>query len=372
MNAMEAVPIRPLHDPGRPGDTLDLQGLMRSVWRERLRVLGAALIAGLLTLGVAFTLPRWYRASAVILPPEETDLLSNMSMAQRALSKFPSFGVLPDIYTPADQFKAILLSRTVQEDVAHEFNLASVYKLKSQEKTLKEFHNHYKVKLNPDGTILVQVEDRSPQRSADMANALLVALDRYNMERRNTQAHRTRAFLQRRVAETDSALRVSEIALRTYQESHQTVTPTSMQGGGDTQAAADLMARKITLEVRLGVLRGYLQEDNDQVVQVRDELEQLKIRIAALPALQNELLRRLRDQKIQEQLYLLLTAELEQARIREAMDTPTVQVLDPAIPPERHIRPKRLLLALASALLGAGAAIAWIAVRDGVATARVE
>src|SRR5262245_10595707 len=121
MNAMEAVPFRPHQDPGRPGETLDLQGLMRSVWRNRLRVLACALIAGLLTLGVAYTLPRWYRATAVILPPDESDLLSNMSMAQRALSKFPAFGVLPDIYTPADQFKAILMSRTVQEEVSREF-----------------------------------------------------------------------------------------------------------------------------------------------------------------------------------------------------------------------------------------------------------
>jgi len=317
----------------------------------------------LLTLGITFAIPRWYLATAVILPPDDSDMLSNLSMAQRALSKFPAFGVLPDIYTPADIFKAELQSRTAQEEVARQFDLPGVYKIKSHEKVLRELRSHYKVKLNQDGTITVQVEDHSAQRAADMANAFLVALDRYNVEKRNSQARRTREFLERRVLETDSLLRVSELVLRHYQESRHTVVPTGPTGSGDVQAAASLMAQKISLEVRLGVLRSYLKEDNDQVVQTRNELEQLEDRIAALPALQGELARLMRDQKIQEQLYLLLIAELEQARLRETMDTPTVQVLDSAVPPERHDRPKRLLISVGAALLTLAAGVVWIVMR---------
>jgi uncharacterized protein involved in exopolysaccharide biosynthesis len=131
----------------------------------------------------------------------------------------------------------------------------------------------------------------------------------------------------------------------------------------NVQAVADLMARKIMLEVRLGVLLSYLREDNEQVVQIRTELEQLKSRIGDLPALQNELVRLIRDQKIQEQLYLLLTAELEQSRIREMMDTPTVQVLDPAIPPERHSRPRKGLMAVGAAVLASMGLVVWAARR---------
>ena len=121
------------------------------------------------------------------------------------------------------------------------------------------------------------------------------------------------------------------------------------------------------LEVRLGVLRSYLNEDNEQIVQTRTELDQLKERISSLPALESELSRLIRDQKIQEQLYLLLTSELEQARIRETMDTPTVQVLDVAVPPERPSRPRRLILTLAAGILGFSVAAVAILVREGSA-----
>jgi len=45
------------------------------------------------------------------------------------------------------------------------------------------------------------------------------------------------------------------------------------------------------------------------------------------------------------------------------MDTPTVQVLDPAVPPERPARPRRLMLTLAAGLLGLVVASVGLALR---------
>ena len=343
---------------------LDLRRLMSAVWRERRLVILATVIATLVTLGIGFLLPRWYLGTAVILPPEESDLMANMAMAQRALTRFPAFGILEDYFTPADIYKAVLGSRTVQEEVIEQYDLQKTYKIKSMEKTIKEFKSHYKVKLNPDGTIQVSVEDRSPVRAAEMANTMVALLDKFNVEKRNYQARRTREFLEQRVHDTDSLLRVSEAVLRLYQEKHHTVAPPT-QTAGDMQSVADLMARKIMLEVRLGMLKSYLREDNDQVIQTESELEQLKMRIVSLPQLQTEIQRLMRDNKVQEQLYLLLIAELEQSRIRETMDTPTVQMLDPATPPERHNRPRRAILALAAGVLAFAGSVVWIAWREG-------
>jgi len=355
-------------DAAQAPQGLDLRAVLAAAWRERGRIVLTCLAAALITLGMAFLLPRWYRAQAVILPPEESDLLSNMSLAQRALTKFPAFGVLSDYFTPADVFKAVLLSRSVDEEVAQRFDLQRIYRQKSREKTVKALKSHYRVKLNPDGTIVVSVEDKDPRRAAAMANAFLEELDRYNIEKRNSQARRTREFLERRVADTDSLLHRAEEVLRQYQETHKTVVPVT-PGTAEIQAAADVMARKLALEVKLGVLRGYLKEGSEQIIQTQTELDALNSRIGALPQLQTELARFTRDYKVQEQLFLLLTAELEQARIRETMDTPTVQILDAAVPPERHSRPHRLILAVAAALLAFAGSVAWVAWREGAVPA---
>ncbi len=341
----------------------ELRGIVASVVRNRVFVLGTSLAAALLTLGVTFVLPKWYTASAVILPPEESDLLSNMSLAQRALTKFPAFGILQDYFTPADVYKAILGSRTVQEELVRRFDLQHEYHRKSMELTLKALTANTHVKMNPDGTIKVSVDDRDPRRAADMANGYLEALDHFNVEKRNTTAHRTRVFLQTRLQETDSLLRASEDALRHYQEVHRTVAPASA-GSADAQAAADVMSRKLMLQVRLGVLRGYLSESSDQITQVKDELGQLEHRLTSIPELQGDLLRLIRDTKVYEQLYLMLTSELEQARIQETMNTPTVQLLDRAVPPERHSRPKKGILTAAAGVLALLASSAWVAAKE--------
>src|SRR5437762_4667098 len=128
---------------------LDLRDLVAVVWSERVRLLVVTLIGGLLALGISFLFPDWFRAQATILPPEDSDLLTNMSLAQRALTKFPAFGILSDYYTPADVYKAVLLSRSVQEEVVQRFDLMRTYHLKSLEKTIKALKGHYRVKLNP-------------------------------------------------------------------------------------------------------------------------------------------------------------------------------------------------------------------------------
>jgi uncharacterized protein involved in exopolysaccharide biosynthesis len=350
-----------------PRAEIDLRGMLAAVVRRWRFVLATSVVAAALTLGVAFLLPRWYTANAVILPPEESDLLSNMSLAQRALTKFPAFGILEDYFTPADVYKAVLASRTVQEELVDRFQLRRVYRKKSMEQTLKALNGNTRIKLNPEGTIKVSVTDRDPHRAADMANAYLESLDRFNVEKRNTTAHRTRLFLETRTLETDSLLRASEDMLRRYQERHRTVAPPNA-GSADAQAAADIMSRKLMLQVRLGVLRGYLAENSDQVSQVKTELEQLERRLGSIPELQGDLLRLVRDTKVYEQLYLLLTAELEQARIRETMNTPTVQLLDRAVPPERPSWPRKGILTVAAGFIALVAASAWVAGRDpGVA-----
>jgi uncharacterized protein involved in exopolysaccharide biosynthesis len=68
-----------------------------------------------------------------------------------------------------------------------------------------------------------------------------------------------------------------------------------------------------------------------------------------------------RDVKIQEQVFSLLSAQYEEARINEARDIPTVEVLDPAIPPEGRAWPRRGLLVGIGGVLSLCGALAWIA-----------
>ncbi len=77
-----------------------------------------------------------------------------------------------------------------------------------------------------------------------------------------------------------------------------------------------------------------------------------------VPELALEFVRLRRNVEIETTVYtMMLVTEHEKARIEEARDTSTLQVLDRAEPPNIRSRPRRKLLVLAGALFG----LAWSA-----------
>jgi hypothetical protein len=120
-------------------------------------------------------------------------------------------------------------------------------------------------------------------------------------------------------------------------------------------------------------MSGNLSPDNPELSRVRSSIEEFRKQLLLLesgrggkgmlpgdrlhpamitvPTLALQYLRLMRDLKVQETLYALLTSQYEQAKIQEARDTPTVQVLDPGIPAEKKSKPSiRLNMMIAGVL----------------------
>ena len=87
---------------------------------------------------------------------------------------------------------------------------------------------------------------------------------------------------------------------------------------------------------------------------------------SGVPALALEYGRLTRDLKVHETLYALLISQYEQAKLAEARDTPTVQVLDPAIPAERKSRPKIALNVVIAGILSLLIGIFWAFLREAL------
>ena len=77
---------------------------------------------------------------------------------------------------------------------------------------------------------------------------------------------------------------------------------------------------------------------------------EFQVPFTRVPEVGMELIRLMREVKVQETVFSLLTSQFEQTKINEARDTPTVQVLDKAVPAERKSKPKvKLNMAIAGA-----------------------
>lgn len=323
--------------------------------RARFLILNVAACT-VVALATSLLLPKWYTGTAVLLPPAEDDLASSM------VGQFLPRGLggirIPGAPTLADLFVAVLKSRTVADRIVDRFDLVKRYRERDREKAVKELGSHVKFKVGDEGTIAIVVEDRDPKVAAEMANAYVEELDQFNRETRSTSAKRTRAFIEERLEIAKRDLAASEDRLRDYQQ-RKRLAAISPSDRGDAEVGARLMAQRIALEVRLEVLRQSLSEDSEEMRRAREELAAIDRQVGGLPKAGVEIARLWRDVKVQEQVFELLTAQLEEARIRETRDTPTVQLLDRAQPPLHKSRPKRALIVIAGFLIGlAGSATA--------------
>jgi uncharacterized protein involved in exopolysaccharide biosynthesis len=205
------------------------------------------------------------------------------------------------------------------------------------------------------------VEDRERGRAAAMANRMLEILDQFNRERRSSRGKRARIFIEERIKQTQRELAVAEDTLLTYQLTHKSLL-LKPDESSSVDLAARLLSERIDLQMRLGIASTFASSSSPEMQRLRLRGQELDRQIRMLPDLGIGMARLYRDVKVQEQVFTLLMAQYEEAKIEEAKDVATVEVLDRAIPPERKTHPIRSVIVLVgfagSLVLAVGYALA--------------
>jgi len=343
-----------------------------------LNLVGVCLIVAALS----FLLPRWYRAKTTILPPggEALGLGMASSLMGTASGLATSFS-LPFMATPSDIMAAILKSRTVGEAVVKKENLLETYETESIENALKELFSHVSVKVTEEGLISLSYEDKDRIRAAKVANRFVEELDRINRETSASQAKNARTFIEERLAQTQKELTQAEENLREFKEENKTILLNDQMKAA-IEKAADLKAQLVSSEIDVNVLSKTMSPSHPQIKSLRSRINEIKkqleilesgnqkegsegktvldVPFAEVPALSLKLARLVREVRIQEGVFELLTQQHEQYKIQETKDTPTIQILDRAVPPERRAKPKRALLVGLSGILSIFASLVFI------------
>lgn len=302
----------------------------------------------LIAVGISLLLPKWYRATTTILPPKrEGDLgiAASLGPLPFGLDLFGS-GRTDEL----NIYMAILRSRRVLEHVAQMFHLQDEYGKQTMDEAIKVLEQNVEIEVTKEKTLTLSVVDQDRVRAAAVANFFIEELDRINKMLSTEQARGNRLFIERRLKRNRRNLQQTEEALKVYQEQHQTLG-LSEESRSAVLAGAELEARVLSLEVQQDVLKRTLGATHPVLTQINTEIEASKRRLADLPEVGLDLVRLIRDMEIQSRLLKYLMPQYEQAQIQEARDTPTVQVLDRAVPPQRKDSPKRLFI-----VLGAGGA----------------
>jgi tyrosine-protein kinase Etk/Wzc len=379
------------HQESQPGmlrnerSLLDYVRVVLKYWKLEVGLfLGVCLLVGLHLL----RLPAEYEATASLLPPPQTGggagSLRSVAM-QAGLS-----GPLP--WAPGTNILVgILMSRTMQDDIIKKFNLVKAYGLEGSKTPMRagraKLAAMTDIKVSKEGVVSVTAWAYEPGMAADIANFYVDNLDWLNTSINATEAGRSRLFLQGRVAEAQRALRGAEDRLRQYQSRSKAVV-IAEQTKAAIESVARLEGQILAAEVQLKTLQTYATERHPDIIRLQEGIEEMRsqlkrteygraignpkpapggaagdfsVALGSVPSTGLELVRQIREVKMQETIFTLLAEQLEQAKITEARDTPTVRILDRAVVPEwksrPHIRPTIERAGLLSIVVGISLAL---------------
>jgi tyrosine-protein kinase Etk/Wzc len=314
----------------------------------------------LLAVIVSFIMPKWYRATASVLPPKEPDMFGSLGAASSVLRGLSGTKALRGLgqNEGAYNYFAILKSRTAMEAVVRHFALIDVYDVPdtSMEKAVKALTENTSFETGDDDNITIQVLDKEPQRAADMANYFVDLLNEISIKLGTQEARSNREFIEKRLEKAKSDLRHAEDTLRGYQEKSGmiiAIDPTSPTVSG----IAELYGMKAKKEIELAILKRTVSSDNMLARRTEIELAELNKKVSTFPGIGMGSLRLYRELAIQQKIIEFLLPMYEQAKVDEQKDVPVLLVLDKAVAPERKVKPQRMLIVFLAATLSVFACV---------------
>jgi uncharacterized protein involved in exopolysaccharide biosynthesis len=339
--------------------------------RKRVIILVTAIFA-ILAVVISLLLPVRYTATVVLLPPQQ-----NTSMGAALASQLGNLGGMAalaggslGLKNPNDMFVGMLKSRSVEDAMIQHFGLMDEYHKKYLSDARKTFENHATVDgSSKDGLIHISVEDHDAKRAAELANGYV---DQFRIQSQHlaiTEASQRRLFFEQELEQAKNNLANAEEALKQTEQTTG-VIELSSQSRALIESAASLRAQITEREVQIQGMQTYATGENAQLFQAQQELAGLRAQLAKLggsedsassglivpkgrvPEAGLEYVRKLRDVKYNETIFDILARQFEIAKLDEAKEGALIQVVDPAIQPDKHSSPKRVLIVIAATALG--------------------
>ncbi len=366
-----------------PEDEINLLEYLLVIVKQKRMIFRACVITFILACGITLLLPNIYTSTARILPPQETEMGLSGALGG-GLSDLAAMAGVSVGSASGDLYVGMLRSRTIADKIIDHFDLMAVYDEDYRVKMYGKLDDLVNISLGEeDGIVAISVDDENPVRAAEIANAYVEELKSLNVKINLNNAGRERLFLEERLLQVKKELLATEESLKLFQEKNKTIRIDD-QATAIIEAIASLKGDLASKEVQLGVLLSSQTERNPQVIALREGVLQLKEQLSqlehspegkkvsgdiflvtsALPGLGVQYARLLRDFKVEEALFEMLTQQHEMAKITEAKNTSTIQVLDEGVVADKKSKPSRSIIVLLATFIVGFFAVLFAFIRE--------
>ena len=344
---------------------LQALGLLQVLAKRKKLILFVCLATALLSAAYSLTLPSIYTATVKVLPPQKegvglSSMLGQMGGGIAMLAGGAKGGGDTELYL------GILKSRSVGEAVIRRLDLTRVYRVPSERRAWIKLDQAVKAQAGKEGIISISTEDTDPKLSALLANTYADELGRTLVRLNLSKAGSEKLFLEKRLDVVKKDLKAAEEDLRNFSQRNKVVKIEEQAGASVTGVARQKMEIE-KKEVELAMLRASQTEGSYAVQTLQAGIQKMKAGLAkaagrggtgeGIPSIGNvpeiglEYGRKLREFKTQEAIFEQLTKQYELAKLNQAKDSSSLQVLDEAVVPDVKSRPRRATLVVMSTLV---------------------
>ena len=344
--------------------------LIDTLGRAKRKIIAVTFAGLIISSGICLVLPDVYQASTKLLPPQQNQSSAAVLLSQLGGLAGAAAGAA-GLKSPNDLYIGMLRSRTVANKLVDRFNLKAVYETDSYEKARQRLEDSTSITTGKDNLIVIAVDDKDKKLVAPLANAYTEELFRLLKTLAVTDASQRRLFYERELNAAKDNLSKAELSLRKGIDKNGVIS-VDTESRAVVETIARLRAQASAKEIQLSSMRPFMTNGNPEYRRVEEELNGLRLELAKLEngraeqstnsesnaGLEN--IKLLRELKYQQMLYEVLAKQYEIARLDEARDPSVIQVLDPAVEPERKSKPRRTLIVALSTIFAFFAVTGWV------------
>ena len=222
------------------------------------------------------------------------------------------------------------------------------------------------------GVIRASVEGNDPVKIARVMNEIGALYVRQNVERKAAEAEKTLGFLGTFLPELRRQLEESEKKFNQFRNENST-----FDLGVEAKIVLDQLVQRQTslielqqkrkeLEARFTAQHPIIQTIDTQIRSLTGELATLTGKVKTFPNIEQDLLRLMRDLKVNTELYVELLNSSQQLRLVKEGKVGNVRVVDVAAVPVNPVKPKRAIVVATAAVLGLLSGLALALMRNSL------
>ncbi len=356
--------------------------VIRQIVLNARRIVVLCFIVGVLSSVWAITrTPRWSAWAAAIVPGSTASSISSsmgalgLGDAMGGLAGLGS-GMMPqpagiDI-TLATQ---ILGSRRVQERIILKYDLINRYKALNMERATKKFGQRFSVSLSPEGIIFITAEGGTRTEAAAMVNDIVIFANEELSTLVTSRSRRSRIQTEQTLTIAFDSLKASRDAMERFRTRTGLIFP-EQQAVSMMDVMSSIEGEMVSTGAILSGLSGNLSARSAIYAQASAQYQYLEnaLRVRSttgdslsifpvmdsMPVYLREYEALVVDLETRNAVYLLLRQELENLRIEESRESPTIEIIVPPTPEFLRSYPKRSVMVLTHVFIAFILSIVWL------------